>query len=315
MSEEPLLRPEEISGVLSADETPDATAAGPEAAKPYSLREPLAIPPEQEPLVVQKLERLTAVLREAFEELAGTEIDLQLDGMQQQRAAAALSVVPPPVWVLAVRARSGGLALALHPIFALTLVDMALGGPGTPADEGREPTAVEARILGRLIASSAPRLGEVVGQTLTPVDLQVGAVSPAVAAPGETVATGLLRIRLGETDHTSLLLGGAALLAPAAAASPAGARRPPGPVAPRVERVPVETRPVLRAGRVSLADLTALEPGKLLLLDASAEAVLELRTSGSSNLWGRIVREDERPVFSVQRRRGWRKDDGERSDE
>ena len=301
MSDEPILRPEEVAGVLGGDASQGAApiesaADGPQ---PYSLREPVAIPPSAEADARQTLERIVAAFAEVFRSEAKGGIELTLDGMQQQRTSAALSVLPPPAWVVSLaRSDGGGVALALNPAVGLALVDLALGGTGSSPEAVREPTPLEGRVLSRLIGAAAKRLEEIVGEPLRPRRLEVGKLPGVVAAAGETVGVGLLRLKICETDYTSLMLVTASLLLPARRKTIAQPR-PPGPMARRLRAVPVEVRPVLRAGRVGIRDLMTLGSGKVLRLDSPANARFELRVFGTTVEHGSIVREDDRSVFTV----------------
>jgi flagellar motor switch protein FliM len=268
----------------------------------YSLREPLAIPVERLDEARQRLQRVVALLAQSC---PGEGIDLGLDGLQQQTVAAALSVLPPPAWIAGlVRPGTGGLALALHPAVGLALVEAALGGAAGAARDAREPTALESRVLTRVLSSVADPLGALFGETLSPVACEPGVLPPALAAAGETMVVGLLRFRLGQGDHASLLLVTPSLLLPGARSPGADRARAPGPLAPQLERVPVSLRPVLRAGRLSFGDLLDLQAGKLLQLDAPEDARFELRVAGRAVALGRNVRSADRVVFSVERRSG-----------
>jgi len=304
MSEEPVLRPEEIAGVLSGtpdDPTLDAGSPADSGPQVYSLKEPVAIPASAERTARQTLERIAAALGAVLRAEADAGIELTVDGLQQQRTEAALSVLPPPAWVVSLaRPGGGGLALALHPAVALALVDLALGGQGRPGESGREPTELENRVLSRLIGSAAEPIAGVLGESVRAATLDVGAVPSNVATGGETVGVGLLRFKIGEEDHASLLLVTAALLLPSRSPS-AGEPRPPGPLASRLERVALDVRPVLRAGRVGMRDLVELERGKVLRLDAAEDTLFDLRVADHNVIRGRIVRQDERSVFAIPR--------------
>jgi len=294
MSEEPVLRPDEVQEILS-----DPAAPADDGPQPYSLREPLAIPPAALAAARETMERVVASLNETI----GHEdaIEVSLDDLQQQTVAAALTAMPPP-WTAALgREGNGGLALALHPSVGLTLVDLALGGPGTPPDDTREPTQLESAVLRRLLAAAANRVSEVLDERLVPVACGAGEIPATVVSAGETVAVGLLRFKIGEGHHTSLLLITASLLITDSQSATAPLGEGPGPLEAILEQVPLEIRPVLAAGSVSFHDVMALEVGDVLRLDVAEETGLELRAEGHAVAIGRVVRTDDRAVFKISR--------------
>lgn len=314
MSDEPVLSPEEVAGVL-ADPTEGGQASPTprEGPLPYSLREPVAIPPSAEKHATQAMRKLVAAFAGVLPAGPETEVQLELDGLQQQRPESALSTLPSPAWVFSItRAGGGGVALALHPAVGLALVDLILGGSGELPESGREPTPLEARVLIRLVESAAEKLTDVLGALADePVSFSAGSLAPALAVRGETVGVGLLRIGLGEANHSSLLLASASLLLPERRVAKAKIR-PPGPLSVPLDRIELEIRPVLLAGRICLNDVLALEPGKVLCLDAPEHAGLELRVGGRKIADGRILREPDRVVFAVERKIGrQRKEDHE----
>jgi hypothetical protein len=307
MSEGPLLRPEEVAGVLSGmganAPEPAAAGAGP-GPTPYSLREPVAIPPGAEGEAKKRMASICAALQEALRHELGEDVTLEVDGFQQQAAAAALSAIPAPAWVPSFACETGGgLALVLAPGTALALVERALGGAGGLTDAAREPTPLELRVLGKLGASAAGPLGRMFRGALAPGELGVGRVPRAVAAAGETVGVGLIRVRLGKAERSALVLVAAGLLAPPTAEARAAAIGA-GPLAPALGRVRAETRPVLRAGRVSFGELVELKQGTVLLLDAAEDSRLDLRVAGQALFRGRVARGKDGSEFRVEWRRG-----------
>jgi len=299
MTNKPVLRPEEVQGVLSGGEC--AADPGPQ---PYSLREPMAIPPAALEVARATMADLVGLLSQS---LSGTTpVELGLDDLQQQTAAAALSALPPPPWIagLARAENNGGLALALHPSVGLALVDMALGGPGTTSDDARRPTALESRVLQRLLTSAAAPIGDLLSETLVSTNCETGRLPSVIATPGETLAVGLLRFKIGEGHHTSLLLMTASLLLPESRNTEVGSARGPGPLARTLERVPLELRPVLPAGSVSFHDMMTARAGNVLRLDVAEGACFELRAEGQPVAHGHIVRKTDRSVFTISRMLG-----------
>ncbi len=218
MSEEPLLRPEEVAGVLAGldgDATPDLSGDGPCMPIPYSLREPVALPQEAEPYARKKVEAMAAAIETCWRRELATEVSIEVEGFQQQRAGVALSVVPSPAWTFGfLDPAGGGVAIVLDPGIGLALVEAALGGAGKPVDTGRAPTPLESRVMERLGSAAAAGIRTAAESALMPTGLVVGALPAGLASDGETLGVGLLRIRLPQGERAALLLATAPILSP-----------------------------------------------------------------------------------------------------
>jgi flagellar motor switch protein FliM len=304
MSEGPVLRPEEIAGVLSGVDAAAGAPVGapPAGPMPYSFREPLAIPKEAEAPARKRLEDAAAAIGESLRTELGTEIAIELDAFQQQRSQAAVSAIPPPAWLLSFGLRGGGgVALALAPATALSLFERALGGAGSAADASRGPTALESRVMAKILPRMAAGLSRSMGVELTPVGLASAELPAQVASPGEVLGVGLLRIKSSQGERAALVLATCGLLVPAQKRASAGARKV-GPLAAPLERVRLEIRPALDAGFVMVSELAELVPGAVLRFDVAADAALELRVRERPLFSGRIVRDGKGSAFAVSRR-------------
>lgn len=304
MSEGPLLRPEEVQTVLAgADEATAPAGASGGGVLPYSLREPVALPPEAEAGAKQRLSEIAAAVSAELSRELGEAISIEVDGFQQHRAGAALEALPKPAWILSfVRTQPGGIALALPAPAGLTLVERALGGGGGLSDISRGPTPLESRLLGRLSSLLAPAVASSVGAALSAAPLSRDRLPTTVAAPGETVGVGIGRIRFAGGERSVLLLASPSLLVAGTPEESAAGQGRPGPLARALERLAVRIRPVLRAGRARVAQLAALEPGAVLQLEASEDAPFELRVEGCAVFAGQILRGEDGPAFAVSRR-------------
>ncbi|ANM30548.1 hypothetical protein ABI59_14630 [Acidobacteria bacterium Mor1] len=309
MSEEPLLQPEEVASVLGGDEegSPDPSLGGgePSMATRFSLRQPLTLTPAEEQGARQRAEKLVQSMQKALcQELDG-EYEIQIEGFQQERAESALTLVPEPAWSLPMHLdSSGGMLLVLNPSLALALVEMAMGGVGNPPENGRGPTPLEVRVAERLIAGLSSRISKASDYNFSKGSVAVGKIPSAIAAPGEIVGVALLRFKLSEeAERTSVLLLTTNMLrAPKEAA---GAEQALGPMSGRVQELPVETRPVLPAGQVTLKELTSLKPGSILKLDRNADSELDLRVAGETLFRGNLTRGEKELSFTVDWRRDW----------
>jgi flagellar motor switch protein FliM len=307
MGKAPLISPEEVASVLDGGAARGAAPAGvgrvdatTEVA--YSLRRPVAIAPEAEKAARARLSDIAAALEATLRAALEAEVTISVTGFQQEQAHAAVETLPGPGWILAFLADAGGVALAVDPACALSLVELALGGAGNSPAKGREPTPLESRVMHKLCAALVDPLAKRGGFEIRAAAFRTGSLPEALAAPGQIVCVGVLGIGIGGHQGNALLLATPNLLREVREDEDgAGAV---GPLAPRLDRVLMALRPVLPAGRVTLSDLMHLTPGAVLRLDAAADAAIELRVSGRTCFRGRIVREGEGASFRVEWRRG-----------
>lgn len=300
----PLLSADEVAGVLSGMSTERTESGDAVTALPYSIREPVAIPPEAETAARERIGALAGALTEALAREIDAPVGLEIDGFQQQRAHAILSALPSPAWILAfARPGGGGAALVLHPGLAMAMVEAALGGTGKPPEAHRAPTAAERRTLSRVAAALARPLGSAMGSEFASASVEVGRVPQAVASAGETVGVGLLRMRLAESERAALLMVTPALLTRGVAQEETVDWKP-GPLAKRLEKVRFDVRPVLSAGRVSLSDVSKLHPGAVLRLDAPTHTEFVLHVADQPVFRGRIDRSETGAAFAATWRRG-----------
>jgi hypothetical protein len=306
MSDGPLLRPEEVAGVLSgpAGTGGVSIADAPPGPLPYSLREPVAVPPAAEAEARRRIEALATAAERGLRAELGPSVALTVDGFQQQRARGALGAVPAPAWLLCFAGSGGGMAIAVGPETGLALVERALGGLGAQAAGARPPTTLEARILSRLVDKITPALSGMLGTGDVVGTQSVGEVPPQVAAPGETVGVGLLRVRVAESERNALMLVSGALLVPKQGEAAPHRALAVGPLAPLLERARVRVRPVLRAGRLSVGEMAQLTVGSIVRLDAPEKELFDLRVVGQHVFSGTIARRDGQIAFSATLRRG-----------
>jgi flagellar motor switch protein FliM len=309
MSEEPLLRPEEVASVLSAGETedPEEAAAAARNGDPssYSLREPVVIPPDAEPEARKKVENIASALQAAIRTTVNAELTVETEGFQQQRVASGLSTVPPPAWVLCFRVpERGRFALVMPPVLALGIVEMALGGAGGFPEEGRGPTPLEQRVLRRFQDSLMDPLRELSGLEAEAGEIAFGEVPLSFANGGQTVGIGLLRCTVGETDQPALLMVTAGMFADEDAETATRSFEKVGPLLQRLGKVALEVRPVLRCGRIRMKDLLEMKKDAVILFDTQEGTPLRLSVSGQEIFAGQIAREEGAPLFAVTGRRG-----------
>jgi flagellar motor switch protein FliM len=306
MSEEPLLKPEEVASVLSGGETEDPESIE-QSRDPssYSLREPVVIPPSSEPEARKRVEQIAASLQSSIVSVVDAEMTIDTEGFQQQRVASGLSTVPPPAWVLCFNVPGRGrFALVMPPVLALGVVEMALGGAGGMPEEGRGPTPLEQRVFRRLHASLVEPLRKETGLQVAAGALEFGEVPSSFANPGETVGIGLLRCTVGETDQPALLMVTAGLLVDEESETVTRSFEKIGPLLPRLGKVVLEARPVLRCGKIRMKDLLEMKKDAVILFDTKEGTPLRLSVAGQEIFAGQIGREDGVPLFAVTGRRG-----------
>jgi flagellar motor switch protein FliM len=306
MADEPLVSAEEVASVLSSpddsNEGPPAAAAGETVV--YSLRRPATIAPDDEATARERLEVLAQALAAALSRELGSEIELDLQGFQQQTAGTAAEGLAEPAWTLGfLRDGAGGAALILDPTAALTLVELALGGHGTSAADGREPTPLERRVLGGLAGLILPRLNKMNGFDFTEVAFRTGGIPRSLAVPGEMVGLGLLKLKFGDSEKNGVLAVTPGMLR-SSDVDGVEEQLQPGPIAPLLEKVVVDARPVLGAGRVSLRDLESLKPDDLLRFEVDADRRIQLRVRGQGVFSGRIARDETGAAYTIDWRRG-----------
>ncbi len=304
MSEEPLLNPEEVASVLAGVEGSDMGPTGSDegGASTYSLRDPVIIPPNEVDNAKQKMERFTAGLQTSLAMLLGIEITIDFEGFQQQKITTALGVIPPPQWVISFRhEQPGGVALVLPPVLAMVLMELSLGGVGTAQDEGREPTALERRVMTQFLHSLTPTLNSETGLKMTSGEFECGGIPISFGDPGETVGVTLARFKLNEMEQTGLILANGGFLNDGMGThETAGIKI--GPLASRLERLPARIQPILKGGKILMRDLIAMRKGEVLKLDTPEETELSLRIGNTKIFTGRIGRDETRPFFAVTER-------------
>jgi flagellar motor switch protein FliM len=307
MVQEPILRPEEVASVLAGEAVGEATAVTATAPDPtplYSLRRPVFLSPERLPEARKRLETLADALQQTLRHELQAEIEVEVQGFQQDEARTAIATLPGPVWTLAfLHQEGGGLALVLEPTCALAMVELALGGVGTSGQKGREPTTLERRVLDKLCGSVASELASRCKTAFARGAFTYAATPNELASPGQTLGVGLARVRVASTDRSAVLLATAGVLAEPSAPRVRSAAHV-GPLAPLLGGVRCRVRPVLPGGIVALGDLMKLEPQAVLRLDVAETAALELRVEGIPIFDGRMSREGGVSRFDVGRRRG-----------
>ncbi len=310
MSKGPLLRPEEVASVLSVGEdtalaAADKSTSANAAVRTYSLRRPVAIAPDREAEARKRLERIAAGLQAELERELEATLRIEVSGFLQEQAGPALEAIASPTWVLSfLMADSGGIALALDPACALSLVELALGGVGNSADEVRGPTPLESRVLTSLCETVTPGLARSTGIVLTRSEFGTTALPVTLAMRGETIGVSPVRIFIGDQERGGLLVATPALLHEPNERDLLPHELRVGPLGIVARKIPITVRPVLRAGRVSFADLTALKSGQLLAFDSPETTPLELRLNGATVFAGRVERDGGVGTFRIGWRRG-----------
>lgn len=305
MTDQPLVSADEMASVLGSDENQEAAPVASEkgATVAYSLRRPLAISPEDEERARARVATISESLIASIRRQLDATLECEEQGFQQQQTSAAVGSLEEPAWILAFEAEGGGgLAFVMDPACSMSLIELALGGAGTSSAGGRAPTNLETRVMNNLGRALLEPFSAKAGVRLNRPIFATGSVPTEVATAGEMVAASILKLKFGDAERGALLLATSSLFRDANSAgddAPVAA----GPLNDRLSKVLVDIRPVLRAGKVSLKDLTELQPGSVLRFESDEQRELDLRVQGLGLMRGRISREEGSVQFGVTWRR------------
>lgn len=289
-------------GTLPAEEQPTSLAADGRLVKTYDFRRPAKFSSEQLRTLQAIHENVGRVAGARLSALLRGPVVVQLAGTDQLVFDDYLGQLdlPSQLVVMSGTGLGGAVLIDVDLGFAFAAVDRLLGGPGRMPSQRREPTPIEAQLIGRVVAHLPPALVEGWAH-LQALDVAVTevALSPVllrVAAPTEVVAVLTYEVRFaGQTGSLSICYPFASLepLLPRLAATMwyAQSRQT---AAAADSRVLIEA--AIQAVEIPIsASFTAVE--------LPVEALAELRP-------GDVIRFDERAddpilVTVADRARGW----------
>jgi flagellar motor switch protein FliM len=217
--------------------------------------------------------------------------------------------LPTQLVVLRAGPLNGPILLDLDLAFALAGIERMLGGHARLAVERREPTAIEAVLIRRLIDDIVPAIAEAWSHLVAfPIDVAETAFGPAllrVAAPSEVVAVVTFEIRFaGRAATFSVTYPHAAiqpmlprLSATAWYAQPErdgtiSSARPL--LEDALNQIEISLTAVLGTVELSVESLAELQPGDVIRFDERVDDPIRLRISDQVRAWAIPGRIDDR---------------------
>jgi flagellar motor switch protein FliM len=202
-------------------------------------------------------------------------------------------------------------ALELSPSVAFTMIDRMLGGRGQSASPSRALTEIEQNVVDavvRLILENLTELWKPIGgiefriqsRETRPQMLQV-------SGPNEVIILLVFDVRVGEARGMLNLALPASVIEVAGKNFSQGWRTRKEPsdrdrlhLAENLARVPLGVAAVLDTTMTG-ADLLALAPGDVIVLDRSVGDPLDVQVNGSSKFGARLTRADRKAMLVVER--------------
>ncbi len=328
-----MLSQAEIDALLGAVNTGQVEALIGEAAEPrrpartartYDFRRPNKFSKDQIrtlQAVHENMARLTAARLQA---LLRMPVSMQLADAEQMLFDEYVQglTLPTQLAVLATDGLGGPFLLDLDLPLAFALVDRLLGGPGRIPAERREPTSIEADLIGRVIRDLISPLDEAwshLQQLQTHVtELALGPALLRVAAPSAVTATLTFEMRLGgQTAPVSICyphatlepllprLSATAWYAQPVRSSTSTAYREDLEACLMEAEIPV--RVVLDGIELPVEALASLQPGDVIRMDDRVGQPIAMTIADGPRLWGvpgrvgdRLALQIARPLRSVE---------------
>jgi flagellar motor switch protein FliM len=292
-----------LNDIPGSVQTDELDAAPPRPYKTYDFRRPDKFSKDQlrtlqalhENAARSAAARLTARLRTSVSIVLAT-----ADQMVFDEYVSGLSL-PTQLVVLDSTGLAGPLLLEIDLGFALSAVERMLGGHGTDRMERREPTAIEASLIERLIDDIVPNLEEAwVHLAAIPLRIVERAYGPSllrVAAPSEVVAVLTYEVRFGGHTATISVAYPHASLEPMLTRLSATAwyaqsdRRSSRPdqrssITRVLDQVSVTARAVLGAVEIPIEVLANLQPGDVIRFDERSDDPIGVWISDQVRSWG-----------------------------
>ena len=306
----------EIEEYLDEPGTPAAEPASTQKVKTYDFRRPDKFSKDQlrtlqaihENVARHAAGRLTARLR--------TNVSIQLADAEQMVFDEFVTQLdlPTQLAVLHADVLKGPVLLDMDLGLGFALIDRLLGGPGLAPAARREPTAIEAQLIARMIDDILPSFGEAWAH-LQPLEMHVTelALGPSllrVAAPSAVVAVITLEVRIaGQTaplticyPHQSLeplvqRLSATAWYAQTDRHSGNAQHRDDLEDVLRLVEVPVTA--LLGSIDLPVESVAALRPGDVIRLDDRATRPVVLSFADEVRAWARPGRVGDRLALQL----------------
>lgn len=313
-----MLSQAEIDALLGAGAAPDRSEGMPSSivaagrvVKTYDFRRPDKFSKDQLRTLQAIHENVARIAGARLTACLRSSVSIQLATCEQMIFDEYVAGLDLPTQLVVLRAGSlaGPMLLEVDLRFALAGIERMLGGHGSLASDRREPTAIEAGLIRRLIDEIVPAIAEAwTHLTAFPLEALETALSPAllrVAAPSEVAAVLTFEVRFG--GHAATL----AVTYPHAALEPMlprlsatawyaqsdrdgeiGASRPH--IEETLDRVEISLVAVLGGVDLPVEALADLKAGDVIRFDERIDDPISVWISEHVRAWGIPGRIDDR---------------------
>lgn len=241
-----------------------------------------------------------------------SEIQTKLAGLRPTTAGDFQKTIPNPSCLIVLRLHPGSdtMMLYLESATALALLDLFLGGTGTPASAPRELTEIEWSLLEEISRAILRSLGES-WQIIKSVEFVVesmGSDPSLMACPEPTRSDLQVSFEMQIADQ----LGQFEIAVPSSFFAPATAAHVPQEIAEDVaskvdiernarllEDAEVELEVRLEGPRLSFRDFLALQQGQVVKFDHNLHAPVRAVVNGDPSLTGHILGAGGKRAFQV----------------
>lgn len=251
-------------------------------------------------------------LSNALSTFLQSEIQTKLAGIRLTTAGEFRQAVPNPSCLIALRLHPGPetMLLYLESATALALLDLLLGGSGTPVSAPRELTEIEWSLLEEIGQTILGCLGES-WQIIKPVEFVVEAMGsdPGLMACSEPARSDL---RVSFDLQLTEQLGHFEIVVPSSFFAPAAGAHVPQEIAVDaaskfdvernarlLEDAEVELEVRLEGPRLTFGDFLALKQGQVVKLDHGLNAPVYAVVNGDPSLTGHILGSGRKRAFQV----------------
>lgn len=215
---------------------------------------------------------------------------------------------------VAMKPMAGSIALEFSPSVVYPMIDMLLGGPGSPAPENRTLTEIEMNIVEGILNLALRDLKnawkpvmdvspQLEGRETRPQMLQI-------VAPGEAVVAIGFEVKLGE--HTGMLNVCIPSVMLKVNRGKFGQQRRPkhsqsdGKGASKIQELlrsaPVGVAGEIRGNGLRVGDLLRISKGDVIQLKQTLDDALLLTVGGIPKFWGKITVRRGKKVFEISRK-------------
>lgn len=299
-----------------ADEAPSSIVGAGRTVKTYDFRRPDKFSKDQLRTLQAIHENVARIAGARLTACLRSPAPVQLATCEQMIFDEYMAGLDLPTQLVVLRAGSltGPMLLEVDLRFALAGIERMLGGHGGPPSERREPTAIEATLIRRLIDEIVPAIAEAwTHLTAFPLETLEMALSPAllrVAAPSEVVAVLTFEVRFGghaatvavTYPHAALepmlpRLSATAWYAQSDRDGETGASRPH--IEEALDHVEISLAAVLGSVDLPIDALADLQAGDVIRFDERIDAPISVWISDHVRAWGIPGRIDDRLAMQL----------------